>query len=136
MDFRRSASLSFTLVLGSFLLTASCFAQALPPLGPSALSGDPALPWAFSVRVPLTPASPPAEMQKTSAPSPWTRTTNNPPVNLGTALLLTDGTVIAHEENDQTNNVATLAWYKLTPDINGSYINGTWSQIASFPAGY
>jgi len=22
------------------------------------------------------------------------------------------------------------------PDINGSYVNGTWSQIASLPAGY
>lgn len=73
---------------------------------------------------------------KTVLISPWTRTTNNPPVNLGTTLLLTDGTVIAHEENDQNNNVATRAWYKLTPDINGSYINGTWSQIASLPVGY
>jgi hypothetical protein len=71
-----------------------------------------------------------------SAQSPWTRTTNNPPVNLGAALLLTDGTVIAHEENDQNGDVATNHWYKLTPDINGSYINGTWSQIASMPSNY
>ena len=27
-------------------------------------------------------------------------------------------------------------WWKLTPDITGSYINGTWSQMASLPAGY
>jgi len=136
MDTHRSASLSFAVVLATFLLTVSCFAQALPPRRASVLGGDLALPWAFGVRVPLTPASPPAEMQETPAQSPWTRTTNNPPVNLGTALLLTDGTVIAHEENDQNNNVATLAWYKLTPDINGSYMNGTWSQIASLPTGY
>lgn len=136
MDTRRSASLSFAVVLGTLLLSASCFAQALPPRRASASSGSPVLPWAFGVQVPLTPASPPAEMQTTPALLPWTRTTNNPPVNLGTTLLLTDGTVIAHEENDQNNNVATLAWYKLTPDINGSYINGTWSQIASLPAGY
>lgn len=71
-----------------------------------------------------------------SAQSHWTRITNSPPVNVGAMLLLTDGTVIAHEENDQTGNVATLAWYKLTPDINGSYANGTWSQIASLPSGY
>jgi hypothetical protein len=25
------------------------------------------------------------------------------------------------------------SWYKLTPDINGNYVNGTWSQIASLP---
>ncbi len=66
----------------------------------------------------------------------WTRVSNPPPVNVGAMLMLTDGTVIAHQENDQNGNVATLAWYKLTPDINGSYVNGTWSEIASLPTGY
>jgi hypothetical protein len=47
----------------------------------------------------------------------------------GTALLLTDGTVIA--EGTFTGN-----WYQLTPDDSGSYVNGTWSQLASLPAGY
>jgi len=28
------------------------------------------------------------------------------------------------------------AWFLLTPDITGSYINGTWSQAASMPPGY
>jgi hypothetical protein len=41
-------------------------------------------------------------------------------------LLLTDGTVIAHA-------AGTADWYRLTPDITGSYVNGTWSQIASLP---
>ncbi len=27
-------------------------------------------------------------------------------------------------------------WYKLTPDNTGSYLKGTWSQVASLPAGY
>ena len=27
-------------------------------------------------------------------------------------------------------------WWKLTPDQNGSYVNGTWTQIASLPATY
>ena len=27
-------------------------------------------------------------------------------------------------------------WWKLTPDITGSYINGTWTQLASLPKGY
>ncbi len=66
----------------------------------------------------------------------WTRLANNPPVNIGVVMLLTDGTVIGHEENDQNGNVATGNWYKLTPDINGSYANGTWTQIATLPAGY
>ena len=47
----------------------------------------------------------------------------------GTALLLTDGTVMAQ-------NSGTDTWYKLTPDNTGSYVNGTWSQAASLPAGY
>ncbi len=27
-------------------------------------------------------------------------------------------------------------WWKLTPDINGSYINGTWTQVASLASDY
>jgi hypothetical protein len=25
------------------------------------------------------------------------------------------------------------AWWRLTPDNNGNYINGTWTQLASLP---
>jgi len=59
----------------------------------------------------------------------WTPLANQPPFSAGNPLLLTDGTVIAH---------ATCApeWWRLTPDGNGSYINGTWSRIASLPDGY
>jgi hypothetical protein len=45
-------------------------------------------------------------------------------------MLLTDGTVIVHEEQDGGEQ----NWFKLTPDIFGSYVNGTWSQVASIPA--
>jgi len=45
------------------------------------------------------------------------------------ALLLTDGTVIINEQ-------CSSQWFQLTPDINGSYRNGSWSQIASLPTGY
>lgn len=45
------------------------------------------------------------------------------------SFLLTDGTVMC-----QGN--ASSDWWKLTPDINGSYLNGTWSQLASLPSGY
>ena len=27
-------------------------------------------------------------------------------------------------------------WYKLTPDITGSYVNGTWTEIATLPVFY
>jgi hypothetical protein len=48
---------------------------------------------------------------------------------LSNPLLLTDGTVLAHVS-------CTSTWWKLTPDFTGSYINGSWSQIASLPSGY
>jgi hypothetical protein len=53
----------------------------------------------------------------------------NPILGLGNPLLLTDGTVIAHEACGST-------WWRLTPDPFGSYVNGTWKRIASLPAGY
>ena len=42
-------------------------------------------------------------------------------------LLLTDGTVIV------SNCDFSGAWYRLTPDNTGSYVNGTWSSIAPMP---
>jgi hypothetical protein len=42
---------------------------------------------------------------------------------------MTDGTVVVQGNNDSN-------WYKLTPDNTGSYVNGTWTQIASLPSGY
>ena len=54
---------------------------------------------------------------------------HQPPNGAYLAFLLTDGTVMF-----QGNNSAT--WSKLTPDSSGSYLNGTWSQLASLPSGY
>ncbi len=61
----------------------------------------------------------------------WVPLTNQPGANLGLSspLLLTDGTIIFHVPCGR-------AWHKLTPDHLGSYVNGTWSQIASLPVGY
>ncbi len=42
---------------------------------------------------------------------------------------LTDGTVLA-----QGNNL--VDWWKLTPDINGSYVDGVWTRMANLPEGY
>lgn len=54
---------------------------------------------------------------------------NQPPDSAGIGYLLTDGTVI-FQGNGESD------WAKLTPDNKGSYVNGTWSQIASLPSGY
>ena len=32
-----------------------------------------------------------------------------------------------------SSDCGTATWFKLTPDNTGSYLNGTWSQIASLP---
>jgi Kelch motif len=54
---------------------------------------------------------------------------HQPPDGSGISFLLTDGTVIT-QGNGQSD------WAKLTPDNKGSYVNGTWKQIASLPSGY
>jgi len=59
----------------------------------------------------------------------WTPLNHQPNFAASTALLLTDGTVMVHDAGAQN-------WWKLTADAAGSYINGTWSQLASLPAGY
>jgi hypothetical protein len=47
-------------------------------------------------------------------------------------LLLTDATVIAIDCSPSLSG----EWYKLTPDITGSYVNGTWTEIATLPVFY
>ncbi|MEO8769019.1 MAG: BNR-repeat neuraminidase N-terminal domain-containing protein [Ferruginibacter sp.] len=49
--------------------------------------------------------------------------------NHGVMLLLSDGSVICHSNAGGADGNGTL-WDKLTPDIHGSYINGTWSTTA------
>ena len=51
-------------------------------------------------------------------------------------LLESDGTVLVHNEPDNDTTGGTNTWWRLTPDANGSYVDGTWSQIASMPADY
>ena len=59
----------------------------------------------------------------------WQRLVQQPPFDTDSANLLTDGTVLVHE-------YGTPNWWRLTPDINGSYLNGTWSQVASMQPSY
>jgi hypothetical protein len=50
-------------------------------------------------------------------------------------LLLTDGTVLCHDEPNTTSPPVSGSkrWWKLTPDSFGSYRDGTWSQLADGP---
>ena len=59
----------------------------------------------------------------------WSALNNKASFGASTALLLTDGTVAVQQTESGS-------WFKLTPDSSGSYINGTWSSIASMPSGY
>ena len=56
----------------------------------------------------------------------WTALANSPPGPAGHFLLLSDGTVMAE---DLSTNYGP-GWFRLTPDLHGSYANGTWSTIA------
>jgi len=83
----------------------------------------------FLARMPVI-ADHPQPSERPPASSGWQLLTHNAGVgSLDNPLLLSDGTVIMQK-------LCTTNWYKLTPDITGSYVNGTWSQIASMPAGY
>ena len=74
------------------------------------------------------------------AASPIQDLTNQPPSIGDLAILLTDGSVIIQGDPNETTPVAgaygAALFYRLTPDANGNYENGTWSQISSPPAGY
>jgi hypothetical protein len=59
----------------------------------------------------------------------WQDLKHEPKFPVGAIALLTDGTVLLHEEQDKFPQ----KWYKLTPDNTGSYINGTITPIASMP---
>jgi len=64
----------------------------------------------------------------------WTPVHNVPNIGAGAMALLTDGSVIVH---DESGNPGTWGnWWKLTPDNTGNYANGTWTQIATMPSGY
>jgi hypothetical protein len=53
----------------------------------------------------------------------WTPLASGPPVGVNNCLLLTDGTVLGMNGAGQC--------VQLTPDIHGSYINGTWTLLAT-----
>ena len=54
----------------------------------------------------------------------WSAAARPAPLNVGTVLLLTDGSVMAQDD-------FTADWWRLTPDAAGDYANGSWFQLAS-----
>jgi hypothetical protein len=54
---------------------------------------------------------------------------NQAPDGAYVEFLMTDGTVVVQ-------GGGCTDWWKLTPTNTGSYVKGTWTQIASLPSGY
>src|SRR5438270_4716781 len=128
---RLNVSLCLIGIACSTMLAAAQNSQR--PIPPHAVGVNPA-----AVR-PAPPNSQLYSSQPGTAPF-WTKLNNAPPVSLGAMLLLTDGRILFHEEPNCSGTGCSgmdfTAWYILTPDANGSYVNGTWSQAASMPPDY
>jgi hypothetical protein len=78
----------------------------------------------------LSPRRPELEtLEARNLLSGWTSFTAPEPI--GTMLLLSDGTVMAQGGLGTNNDGVSKVWYKLTPDSTGSYVNGTWTTLAS-----
>jgi hypothetical protein len=63
-----------------------------------------------------------------AAAGTWTKLVHLSPQKVNGLVLLGDGTVMAARNNGSTIG---KGWYRLTPDANGSYVNGTWTTLAS-----
>ena len=73
---------------------------------------------------------PDAAQQRPTVGGVWkTVTAPMPSSGASAPHLMMDGTVLVHAQ-------CTGNWYKLTPNIDGTYKDGTWSTIATMPAGY
>ncbi len=70
-----------------------------------------------------------ASLGAAAAAGTWTKVTQNAPAPINLMLLLPDGTVMC-ARNDFTLSL-TKNWYRLTPNAQGSYVNGTWSSLAN-----
>ncbi len=137
----RNRALSHLRIATAVTLIFAAAAMAFFTAHPSIVVAQSAGAQAFPMPMPLPPIPPkkgPTALAATAAPavgSPWQLLKNQPPVldyvdcGPGNPILLTDGTVMVQDDGCQD-------WWKLTPDQFGSYVNGTWTQLASTPAGY
>lgn len=118
-QFRGRAACTSLVALSCALLSTTAFAHTTPPKpgwGKTHHSGSWDQPFVQSGRAPVTSGT-------------WAEVAKFPGASPETALLMTNGTVIAHD-------ACTGNWYRLTPDSKGNYATGTWSKIAAMPSGY
>lgn len=80
---------------------------------------------------------PPSPPPPPPPPAPTLRTlTQQPPVGVYLALLLTDGSVMAQAYPTGSAGASAADFYRLTPDAKGDYAGGTWTHLPQPPAGY
>ena len=98
---------------------------------PSLVNAQRLKPIAHPIGQPQTPVFAQSLSSVNATKSAWTPLTNQQNFFDGAAnpVLLTDGTVLVQD-------AAFPDWWRLSPDENGSYVNGTWTQIASTDPGY
>jgi hypothetical protein len=95
------------------LLATSAFAKK-PPFPTSSLPNQPSIAQRLGY---------PSKFDQ-SISGTWTSLIHGFPAGIpDTALLLTDGSVVMHE-------VCRPNWFRLVPDRFGSYIDGSWSELA------
>jgi hypothetical protein len=63
----------------------------------------------------------------------WVPLNHQPTFSANDAELLTDGRVLV-QQHSQTSGPDE--YWTLTPDNTGSYVNGTWTEVASLPSDY
>ena len=103
-------------------------AQRLAPIPPPLRAGQPA----SHAPLQTQPRTENTNANASLGPYRWTPLVNQPTFLIDGAsnpILLTDGTVLIQDTGFPD-------WWRLTPDSTGSYINGTWTQIASLPNSY
>ena len=124
-----AALVTFAAALGAHAQTGD---PIMPPLSvptSKAYHSNPTAWKEFLSQLPQRPLGPPTPTLSRATPAgsgTWTAVATAPVSGLCSPLLLTDGSVIFA-------NCDTPDWYRLTPDSGGSYVTGTWSQIASLP---
>src|SRR3954463_2303080 len=84
-----------------------------------------------NLRLALALAAGAAFLSPVARAQTWTRLAHDAPNTINLMLLLPDGTVMAAKNYDIASTIPGREWYRLTPDATGSYINGTWSTLAS-----
>jgi hypothetical protein len=121
------ASILALAALMSFSATASAH-RIYYPYKPGAAPMDPNRPL-----IHVGPHEGPYMAPKKNKSGKWTDLSGKLPFVGGpwNPVQLTDGTVLIEDFC-----TSPQAWYKLTPDSKGDYVDGTWSAIATMPSGY